>query len=65
MVRTGQYADLPITVYFTLRQYWSRNLSREFANSYHSQRAEAVELVEKHLIPGVIRPLTQTIAAKQ
>jgi hypothetical protein len=24
-----------------------------------------VELVEKHLIPGVIRPLTQTIAAKQ
>ena len=65
MVRTGQYADLPITVYFTLRQYWSRNLSRDFSQSYQAQRAEAVELIDRHIVPGVIRPLTQTIAAKQ
>ena len=65
MVRTGQYPDVPLTVSFTLRQYWNRNLSRDFQAAYLSLRAQAVELVDQHIISGVIKPLAQTIAARQ
>lgn len=64
-VRTGQFPEVPISVYFTVRQYWGRAAFKTFEESYENQRRICQELVDSHVIPNVIRPLQQTIAAKQ
>ncbi|MFO0809148.1 MAG: hypothetical protein U0746_11025 [Gemmataceae bacterium] len=64
-VRTGHFPEVPISVYFTIRQYWGRQAFKTFVESYQNQRRICQELVESHVIPAVIRPLQQTIAAKQ
>ncbi len=64
-VRTGHFPEAPISVYFTVRQYWGRQPFDTFVESYHNQRRICQELVDNHIIPGVVRPLAQTIAAKQ
>lgn len=64
-VRTGQFHDEPISVYFTVRQYWGGQSSKGFVDSYRRQRELCQELVDKHIIPSVVRPLAQVIAAKQ
>lgn len=63
-VRTGHYPEAPISVYFTVRQYWGRQAFKTFTESYRHQRRLCHELVEAHIIPGVVRPLAQTISAK-
>ncbi len=64
-IRTGQFPEAPISVYFTVRQYWGRQPAKTFGESYHHQRKVCQELVDQHIIPSVIRPLAQAIAAKQ
>src|SRR5438093_9087120 len=64
-IRTGQFPEAPISVYFTVRQYWGRQPFKEFVESYRNQRRICQELVDSHIIPAVVRPLAQTIAAKQ
>ena len=64
-VRTGQYPEAPISVYFTVRQYWGRQSFKSFGESYKNQRRICQELVDSHIIPAVIRPLAQTITNKQ
>jgi hypothetical protein len=64
-VRTGQFPEAPISVYFTVRQYWSRSPHKTFLDSYRHQRRLAQELVDAHVVPAVLKPLAETIAAKQ
>jgi hypothetical protein len=64
-VRTGQFPDAPISVYFTVRQYWGRQPFKTFGESYRNQRRICQEMVDTHIIPSVVRPLAQAIAAKQ
>src|SRR5262249_55621958 len=64
-IRTGQYPEAPISVYFTVRQYWGRQPYKTFGESYKNQRKIVQELVDHHIIPSVIRPVAQAIAAKQ
>lgn len=64
-IRTGQFPEAPISVYFTVRQYWGRQPFKTFGESYKNQRKICQELVDEHIIPAVVRPLAQTIAAKQ
>lgn len=64
-IRTGQFPEAPISVYFTVRQYWGRQPYKTFGDSYKNQRKICQELVDNHIIPAVIRPLAQAIAAKQ
>jgi hypothetical protein len=64
-IRTGQFPDAPISVYFTVRQYWGRQPYKTFGESYKNQRKIVQELVDHHIIPAVIRPVAQAIAAKQ
>jgi len=63
-VRTNQFTEAPISVYFTVRQYWGRQ-TLTFVDSYHKQRKLAAELVDQHIIPAVLKPLSETIANKQ
>jgi hypothetical protein len=64
-IRTGNYPEAPISVYFTIRQYWGRQPFKNFIESYRNQRKVCQELVDNHIIPAVVRPLAQTIAARQ
>jgi hypothetical protein len=64
-IRTGQFPEAPISVYFTVRQYWGRSPYKDFRESYRNQRRVCQDLVDSHIIPMVVRPLAQTIAAKQ
>ena len=64
-IRTGQYPEAPISVYFTVRQYWGRQGSKTFGESYRNQRKVCEELADAHIVPNVVRPLAQTIANKQ
>src|SRR5262249_40218138 len=64
-VRTSQYPEAPISVYFTVRQYWGKQPYKTFLESYRNQRRLCQELVDSHLVPSVLRPLQQTIANKQ
>lgn len=64
-IRTGQYPEAPISVYFTVRQYWGRQPFKTFGESYQNQRRICQELVDSHIIPAVVRPVAETIAMKQ
>jgi len=64
-IRTGQFPEAPISVYFTVRQYWGRQAAKTFIESYHNQRRICQELVDNHIVAAVVRPLAQAIAAKQ
>jgi hypothetical protein len=64
-IRTGHFPEAPISVYFTVRQYWGRHGGKTFIESYYHQRKTCQELVDSHIIPAVIRPLAQAITNKQ
>jgi hypothetical protein len=64
-LRTGHFPEAPISVLFTVRQYWGRQGNKSFAEGYRHQRKLSHELVESHVIPAVLRPLSQTISSKQ
>ena len=64
-IRTGQFPEAPISVYFTVRQYWGRQGGKTFGESYRHQRKICQEMVDSHIIPAVVRPLAETIANKQ
>jgi hypothetical protein len=55
---------VPISVYFTVRQYWGRQPFKTFVESYQNQRRLCQELVDAHVIPQIVRPLQQTIATR-
>ena len=64
-IRTGQFPEAPISVYFTVRQYWGRQGTKTLLESYRNQRRVCQELVDSHILPAVIRPLSEAIANKQ
>ena len=64
-VRTGNFSESPITVYFTVRQFWGKQPFKTFAESYHNQRRVLDELASTYVVPQVINPLAKAISAKQ
>ena len=64
-IRTNQFPEAPITVYFTVRQYWAKQTGKTFIEAYQNQRKICQELVDQHIIPAVIKPLSQTIENKR
>ena len=64
-VRTGNFPESPISVYFTVRQFWGKTPFKSFVESYQNQRRVLDELVSSYVVPNVITPLAKAIAAKQ
>jgi hypothetical protein len=64
-VRTGQFNESPISVYFTVRQFWGKQPYKTFVESYQNQRRLLDELVTQYVVPNVIAPLQKVIGAKQ
>jgi len=64
-IRTNQFPEAPITVYFTVRQYWAKQTGKTFIEGYQNQRKICQEMVDQHIIPAVIKPLSQSIENKR
>ena len=62
-VRTGQYTNDPISVYFTIRQYPTPGSVLELEESYRQQRELCEDLACRTVIPNVINPIAAAIAA--
>jgi hypothetical protein len=63
-IRTGEFPEDQISVYFTVRQYWGPGPEMSFIDSFRRQRAIGEEAVEKHVIPRIVKPLAQAIASR-
>ena len=63
-VRTSEYAEDQISVYFTVRQYWGSGPDKSFLESFRSQREVGEEVLRRAIIPRIIRPLAQVIASR-
>jgi hypothetical protein len=63
-VRTGDYAEEQISVFFTVRQYWGGSNQRSFVESFHRQRTIGEELLHERVIPRIVQPLAAAIASR-
>jgi hypothetical protein len=63
-VRTGEFPEDQISLYFTVRQYWGSGPDRSYLESFRRQRAIGEEVVESLVIPRIVRPLAQVIASR-
>lgn len=63
-IRTGDFAEDQISVYFTARQYGSLDAGSSFEDSLDRLYSVCEEMVNQYVIAQVIRPLAQTIATK-
>jgi hypothetical protein len=63
-VRTGEFPEEQISVYFTVRQYWGTGPDKNFLDSFRRQRMIGEELLVEKVIPRIIRPLAAAIASK-
>jgi len=63
-IRTGEFPEDQISVYFTVRQYWGTGPELTFLDSFRRQREIGEEIVQRKVIPRVVRPLAQAIAAR-
>jgi hypothetical protein len=63
-VRTGDFAEDQISVYFTVRQYWGFGPEQSFLDSFRRQREIGEEILRRSVVPRVVRPLAQVIASK-
>jgi hypothetical protein len=63
-VRTGEFPDDQISVYFTVRQYWGTGPEMSFVESFRRQREIGEETLQRIVIPRIVRPLAQAIASR-
>ena len=63
-IRTGEFPDDQISVYFTVRQYWGTGPDKTFVESFRRQREIGEDALERVIIPRIVRPLAQAIASR-
>jgi len=63
-VRRGEFPEEPIVVFFTVRQYGSLESQMSYEATFAQLRICAEQLLERHVIDQVLRPLQQAISAK-
>jgi len=64
-VRTGQYDNEPISVYFTVRRYPPPGRIIDLKQAYEEQRDLCEDLVRRTIAPNIIAPIAATIASAQ
>ena len=63
-VRTREFGDDQISVYFTIRQYWGMGPDMSFLESLRRQRELGEEILHQSVVPRIVRPLAQVIASR-
>ena len=63
-IRTGDFPEEQISVYFTVRQYWGTGPERSFLDSFRRQKAIGEEILSERIVPRIVRPLAAAIGSK-
>jgi hypothetical protein len=63
-VRTREFGEDQISVYFTVRQYWGSGPEQSYLDSLRHQREVGEEILERSVLPRIVRPLAQVIASR-
>jgi hypothetical protein len=63
-IRTGDFPEEQISLYFTIRQYWGTGPERSFVESFRKQSTIGEELIHERIIPRVVRPLAVAISSR-
>ncbi|WP_165071713.1 hypothetical protein [Paludisphaera rhizosphaerae] len=63
-LRTGEFGDDQISLYLTIRQYWGNGPDLSFLESFRRQREIGEDILQRSVIPRVVRPLAQVIASR-
>ncbi|MGO9470217.1 MAG: hypothetical protein ACLQIB_25240 [Isosphaeraceae bacterium] len=63
-VRTREFGDDQISIYFTVRQYWGKGPDMSFVESLRRQREVGEEIIQRSILPKIVRPLAQVIASR-
>jgi hypothetical protein len=63
-VRTGEFGDDQISLYFTVRQYWGQGTEGTFLDAFRRQRTIGEEMLQTAVIPRIVRPLARAIASR-
>ena len=63
-VRTADYDDDQISLFFTVRQYWGMGTVGSFLDSFRRQRDLGEAIVREQVLPRIVRPLAQAIASR-
>lgn len=64
-IRTGDFREEQISLYFTVRQYWGFDQRASFVDSLRRQRTVGEEIVQGQVVPNIVRPLAEAISARQ
>ncbi|NQU76911.1 MAG: hypothetical protein HQ546_11425 [Planctomycetes bacterium] len=64
-IRTGNYDDEPISVYFTVRSYPAPGKKFDMRQAFDCQVAHAQDLAQRIVIPRIIQPIVAAIASSQ
>jgi len=64
-VRTGQYEEEPISIYFTIRRYPSPSEIINLSESFAQQCRTCEEMATRIIVPNVIQPILAAIASSQ
>lgn len=63
-VRTGEYSDDVISVYLIVRRYWGDRPRQPMENLIVSMAQRAEQLCNAHVIPKIVRPISEAIASR-
>ena len=63
-VRTNEFADEQISVYFTIRQYWNNGPDRTFLEAFRHQRDLGEQIMLNQVVPKVVQPIARAIASR-
>ncbi len=64
-VRTGDYEEEPISIYFTIRAHPHPGRQFDLVNSLTEQARLGEDIVVRVIIPNIVRPIASAIAATQ
>ena len=64
-VRTGDYDEEPISIYFTIRAHPHPGRQFDLVNSLTEQARLGEDIVARVVIPNIVRPIASAIAAAQ
>ncbi len=63
-VRTGDYSEDAISVYFVLRRYWGDQPNESLEGMFQQMTERAEELCSKYVVPRVLRPVNSAISSR-
>jgi hypothetical protein len=63
-VRTGDYSDDVISVYFILRRYWGDRPKESLETMFAQMAERAEQLCTTYVVPRILRPVSSAIASR-